>query len=136
MPSRTAPGMPARDVHSGKILWIDEPLVVTPMKYILRMSGALVGFFAGLVTRRLRRDRHAGGGHYFGERGNCLRRGLVIPETMSLGDDQRRPSVLVFPVPDLNFRALGSQEFHRSWQVLISGTVHGGLAVVVNGVDI
>ncbi len=68
--------------------------------------------------------------------GNRHSRGLEVAESVAARDRQRRPSILVLSVPDVDLRALVGEKFDRSRKILVGGAVHGGFAVCVNRIDV
>ena len=62
--------------------------------------------------------------------------GLKFPEAVADGNGERRPPELVVLIPDLNLGSLGGEELHDPGEILVGGAVHGGFAVVVDGIDV
>src|SRR5262249_42320993 len=63
------------------------------------------------AQRRQRIGRgHTGRGHGAADRRGGLGRGLVIAEAVALRDRQRRPSLLVLAIPDLDLCAMRREE--------------------------
>ena len=52
------------------------------------------------------------------------------------GDVERRPALRIGLVPDVDVGARLGQQRHHAGHVLVGGAVHGGLAVVVDGVQV
>src|SRR5439155_8874435 len=97
------------------------------MRLIPARAGGRLGFYG---------RRYACGLHHATKRSHWGGRRLIVPEPVTLRDRQRRPSLLVLPIPDFDFGALAGEELHGGREVLVGRPVHGGLPVVVDGVNV
>jgi hypothetical protein len=74
--------------------------------------------------------------HDFPHSGTRLGGGLKVAGPMSFGDGERRPTMPVLPVPNLDLRALVGEELDHLWQVLERGGMHRGVPVGIDRVHI
>ena len=55
---------------------------------------------------------------------------------MALGDQQRRPAILILSIPNLDLGSLVGEELHDPRQILVGRPVHGGFAVGIHRIHI
>src|SRR5258707_2143636 len=102
---------------SLKLFW----LIVWDLFPGRRVAGLAVRLLVAAAILGRRRDigGYTGGSHDFAKRGFRLRGGFEITEPVTLGDQQRGPSLLVPLVPHLDVGALLGKQQHSGTKVTI-----------------
>ena len=83
----------------------------------------------------------AGGGldavgkHDLGDRLHGPEAWLEVSGAIAFGNQQWSALVTIGFIPNLDIVANAVELMHHSWNVLVGGTVHGGLSVFVDGID-
>ena len=75
-------------------------------------------------------------GHEAVKRCHCWGTGFEISRPVTLGDEQRRPAVLVGFSPDLGVGLLFGEQLNDRREASVGGAMHGGLAIVVHCIDV